>query len=117
MEALARRTEARRISLLDLTREYRAHRSRTHVYHQYVVRTPARDALRDHLTAHDIDSGVHYPVPIHLQPAWLATYGEVPTLPRAEQVAREILSLPVHPDLRDDEVKCVAEAVVGFFRR
>jgi dTDP-4-amino-4,6-dideoxygalactose transaminase len=91
--------------------------SRTHVYHQYVVRTPARDALRAHLAAHDIETGVHYPVPIHRQPAWIGTFGEPPPLPRAEQAAREMLSLPVHADLTDEEVERVAEAVAGFFTR
>src|SRR5262249_23076440 len=47
------------------------HPARVHVYHQYVVRTPARDALRKHLGAREIETGVHYPVPIHRQPAWL----------------------------------------------
>jgi UDP-N-acetyl-3-dehydro-alpha-D-glucosamine 3-aminotranferase len=90
--------------------------ARTHVYHQYVVRTEARDALRDHLAGWGIDTGVHYPVPIHRQPAWIAAYGEGPSLPAAERAAREMLSLPVHPDLRDDEVETVAAAVVEFFR-
>ncbi|HZP40087.1 MAG TPA: DegT/DnrJ/EryC1/StrS family aminotransferase [Candidatus Binatia bacterium] len=91
--------------------------SRTHVYHQYVIRTPERDALRRWLAEHDIDTGVHYPVPIHRQPAWVAVYGETPSLPRAERVAREILSLPVHPDLTDAEVDRVAERTAAFFRR
>ena len=91
--------------------------ARTHVYHQYVVRTPAREALRRHLGAHGIDTGVHYPVPLHRQPAWLSAYGEAPALPRAEQAAREILSLPVQPDLADEEIERVAEAVVRFFHR
>jgi len=91
--------------------------SRTAVYHQYVVRTPARDALRAALAEADIETGIHYPVPIHRQPAWLATFGEPPALPRAEQTAREILSLPVQPDLTDDEVERVARAVARFFRR
>src|SRR6266446_5936011 len=91
--------------------------TRTHVYHQYVVRTPARDALRAHLVARGIETGVHYPVPIHRQPAWLRAYGETPPLPRAEQVAREMLSLPVHADLTDEEVERVADGVVQFFER
>ena len=91
--------------------------TRTHVYHQYVVRTPARDALRTHLAARGIETGVHYPVPIHRQPAWLRAYGETPPLPRAEQAAREMLSLPVHADLTDAEVESVADGVVEFFRR
>jgi hypothetical protein len=56
--------------------------SRTHVFHQYVVLTPKREALREHLASHDIETGVHYPVPIHRQTAWLRTYGETPPLPR-----------------------------------
>jgi dTDP-4-amino-4,6-dideoxygalactose transaminase len=90
---------------------------RTHVYHQYVVRTPRRDALRAYLAGHGVDTGVHYPVPIHRQPAWLRAYGETPALPRVEQAAREILSLPVHADLTDAEVECVADRVVSFFGR
>src|SRR5437899_2576851 len=91
--------------------------TRTHVYHQYVVRTPRRDALRRHLAAHEIETGVHYPVPVHRQPAWLRAFGELPPLPRAEQAAREILSLPVHPDLTDAEVVRAGDAVVPFFGR
>jgi dTDP-4-amino-4,6-dideoxygalactose transaminase len=90
---------------------------RTHVYHQYVVRTPRRDALRKHLGERGVDTGVHYPVPIHRQRAWLATYGESPAMPRAEEAARQILSLPVHADLTDEEVETVADCLVGFFRR
>jgi dTDP-4-amino-4,6-dideoxygalactose transaminase len=89
--------------------------TRVHVYHQYVVRTPAREALRAHLAAHEIETGVHYPVPIHRQPAWRDAFGEPPALPRAERAAAEILSLPVHPDLTDAEVERVADAVVEFF--
>jgi hypothetical protein len=89
---------------------------RTHAYHQYVVRTPARDALRAYLSARDVETGVHYPVPIHRQPAWLLTYGETPSLPRAERVAREMLSLPVHADLADEEAERVADEVLSFFR-
>jgi dTDP-4-amino-4,6-dideoxygalactose transaminase len=89
---------------------------RLHVYHQYVVRTPKRERLRAHLAAGGIQTGIHYPVPIHRQRAWAEAYGEAPALPRAEQAAREILSLPVHPDLTDAEVERVAEAVGRFER-
>jgi len=87
------------------------------VYHQYVIRTPDRDRLRKHLLTRDIETGIHYPVPLHRQPAWLAAYGEHPSLPRAERLASEILSLPVYPDLSDAEVEHVAEAVASFSRR
>jgi len=72
--------------------------------------------MRD-LAERDIETGIHYPVPIHRQPAWLRIYGEGPALPRAERAAREILSLPVHADLSDEEVERVADGVRDFFRR
>jgi dTDP-4-amino-4,6-dideoxygalactose transaminase len=86
-----------------------------HVYHQYVVRTAQRDRLQGHLKAAGIETGVHYPVPLHRQPAWLRRYGESPRLRRAEQLAQEILSLPIFPDLTDGEVERVADAVTAFF--
>jgi dTDP-4-amino-4,6-dideoxygalactose transaminase len=88
---------------------------RTHVYHQYVVRTARREALRRHLADRGVDTGIHYPEPIHRHAAWRDVFGEPPTLPRAEQAAREILSLPVHADLTDAEVEYVADAVRRFF--
>jgi dTDP-4-amino-4,6-dideoxygalactose transaminase len=78
------------------------------------LRTQRREALRQALTALEIEAGIHYPHPIHRQPAWLEAFGETPALPRAEQVAHEILSLPVHADLTDAEVERVAEAVTRF---
>ena len=87
-----------------------------HVYHQYVIRTAQRDRLQTYLKAAGIETGIHYPVPLHRHPAWLRSYGESPALPRAERLAQEILSLPVFPDLTDAEVEQVADGVVGFFR-
>jgi dTDP-4-amino-4,6-dideoxygalactose transaminase len=86
-----------------------------HVYHQFVIRTPRRDRLREHLARAGVETGVHYPLPLHRQPAWLQRYGELPPLPRAERLAQEILSLPVFPDLTDAEVERVADAVAAFF--
>jgi dTDP-4-amino-4,6-dideoxygalactose transaminase len=88
---------------------------RTHVYHQYVVRTQRREALRQHLASAEIEAGIHYPTPTHRQTAWIERFGEPAALPQAEQVAREILSLPVHADLSDAEVERVAETVRRFF--
>lgn len=88
----------------------------TAVYHQYVIRTPERDRLQTHLRDRGIDTGVHYPVPLHRQAAWLRAYGEAPPLPRCEQLAAEILSLPVFPDLTDAEVEQITDGVVSFFR-
>jgi dTDP-4-amino-4,6-dideoxygalactose transaminase len=88
---------------------------RTHVFHQYVVRTPERDALRHHLADLDVETGIHYPQPIHRQQAWRDAFGEAPSLPLVERVADEILSLPVHPELTDAEVEQVADGVRSFF--
>ena len=71
---------------------------RVHVYHQYVIRTARRDALQAHLRAHEIDTAIHYPAPIHRQRAWVTPFGEPPPLPNAERAAAEMLSLPVHPE-------------------
>jgi dTDP-4-amino-4,6-dideoxygalactose transaminase len=85
------------------------------VYHQFVLCSTQRDRLRRHLQALGVETGIHYPVPLHRQPAWLQSYGESPRLPRAEQLAAEIVSIPVFPDLSDAEVEHVAAAVHGFF--
>ncbi len=85
-----------------------------HVYHQFVVRTPRRDALAEHLDGQGISTGVHYPIPVHEQPAIVETLGEQPPLPRTEAAAREVLSLPVHPFLQEDDVHRVVDAVRSF---
>lgn len=87
---------------------------RTHVYHLYVVRTDRRDALQDHLSEADIDTGIHYEEPVHLHEAYAdhpASQGDHPT---AERYARRCLSLPMHPHLTADEVDAVVDAVAAF---
>jgi dTDP-4-amino-4,6-dideoxygalactose transaminase len=87
-----------------------------HVFHQYVVRATARDALAAALAAEGIGSAVYYPTPLHRQPALqphLATAGD---LPRAERAAREVLALPIYPQLPEDGVECVADAIARFYR-
>jgi dTDP-4-amino-4,6-dideoxygalactose transaminase len=86
------------------------------VYHQYVIRTPRREALQAHLASAGIETGIHYPVPLHRQPAWQRTYGNDEHHPHAERLATEILSLPVFPELTDAEVERVIEATTAFFR-
>jgi dTDP-4-amino-4,6-dideoxygalactose transaminase len=86
------------------------------VWNQFVVRVPdgRRDALAAHLAARGIATAVHYPRPLHLQPA-LADLGHRPgDLPRAERAAAEVLALPLYPELPDDAVARVAEAVRAF---
>jgi dTDP-4-amino-4,6-dideoxygalactose transaminase len=81
------------------------------VYHLYVVRHPRRDALAAALGERGIGTLVHYPIPLHLQPAFAALGGKPGDLPVAEAAAREVLSLPLHPELTDDQVRAVAAAV------
>jgi aminotransferase EvaB len=85
---------------------------RTHTWHQFVVRTPKRDSLQSHLAKQDIHCGVLYPMPIHRQPAY---HDATLSLPRTEQACAEVLSLPLHPGLTNDDVARVAREVAGFF--
>ena len=86
----------------------------THVYHLYVVRHPHRDELRAFLRERDIGSLVHYPVPVHLQPAYRDLGRGAGTFPVAEAAAREVLSLPLYPELGEEKAAEVADAVVAF---
>ena len=88
----------------------------THVYHLYVIRHPERDRLASYLRDQGIGSGIHYPVPIHLQTAYRGRLGEAGSLPETERAAREILSLPMFPELTPDQARQVAEAVRSFSR-
>ncbi len=82
---------------------------RGHVYHLFVVRSPARDALQARLAAAGVETLIHYPVPIPRQPA-VASTRPAPCLV-AERACAEVLSLPLHPGLSDDDVDVVADAV------
>jgi dTDP-4-amino-4,6-dideoxygalactose transaminase len=83
----------------------------SHVFHQYVVRSPGRDRLREALTARGIGTNIHYPVPVHLQPAYCDRIALDPAgLPESEAAAREVLSLPLYPQLDDSAVARVVAA-------
>jgi dTDP-4-amino-4,6-dideoxygalactose transaminase len=88
----------------------------THVFHQYVVRTIERDRLREHLRAARIGTGIHYPVPVHLQPAYEGRFGEYPAgLPETTRAMPEILSLPIYSQLGPDAVDRVIAEIRRFF--
>jgi dTDP-4-amino-4,6-dideoxygalactose transaminase len=84
-----------------------------HVYHLYVVRTPQRDALAGHLRSCGIGTAVHYPLPVHLQPAYCGRLRTGP-LPVTEQAGREVLSLPMFAELTAPEVEAVINGVLAF---
>jgi dTDP-4-amino-4,6-dideoxygalactose transaminase len=87
--------------------------NRRHVYHQYVVRVPDRDGVKARLGERRISSAVFYPLPLHLQPCFADLGYREGDFPRAEEAAREVLALPVFPELTDQEVERVAEGVLA----
>ncbi|HJR06872.1 MAG TPA: DegT/DnrJ/EryC1/StrS family aminotransferase [Pyrinomonadaceae bacterium] len=88
-----------------------------HIYHLYVVQTEARDELQKHLTVAGIQTGIHYPVPVHLQPAYASLGHRAGDFPEAERQAARVLSLPMFPELTDEQVACVADAIRSFAGR
>jgi dTDP-4-amino-4,6-dideoxygalactose transaminase len=87
-----------------------------HVFHQYVIRLAERDALRERLRAAGIGTGVHYPVPVHLQPAYRDRCATGPSgLGLTERAARQVLSLPMYPQLSDADIDQVISEISGFF--
>ena len=85
-----------------------------HVFHLFVVRSGRREALREHLDAAGISCAIHYPTPIHLQPAYADLGLEPGSLPTAERLATEICSLPVFPAIEPRQIERIAAAVAGF---
>ncbi len=85
-----------------------------HVYHLFVIQAEARDALQRYLSAAGVQTGIHYPVPVHLQPAYAALgYGEG-DFPNAERQARRVLSLPMFAELTERQLKYVADALADY---
>ncbi|HID87181.1 MAG TPA: DegT/DnrJ/EryC1/StrS family aminotransferase [Anaerolineae bacterium] len=86
-----------------------------HVYYMYTIRCQERDALRDWLTARGIETQIIYPIPVPLQKAYQHLGYKEEDIPIAAQYAKELLCLPMFPELREEEVRAVAEAVREFF--
>ncbi len=86
-----------------------------HVYHLFIVETEARDALQAHLSEQGIQTGIHYPVPIHLQEAYRALGYAPGDFPAAERAARRMLSLPMFPEMCDAQIERTAAAIRQFF--
>ena len=84
-----------------------------HVYHQYVIRTSNRDSFRHFLRGRGVDTAVLYPVPVHLQPAYVGSRS-LPELANTERIAREIVSVPIYPQLTDADAAQICDALRGF---
>ena len=92
-------------------------RTEEHVYHLFQVRSAYRDDLLAHLKRHRVDAVVRYPVPIHLQAAFQHHGWSLNQFPVAERLAKELLCLPIRPDLTDGDVAFVSDCVHAFFDR
>jgi len=79
-----------------------------HVFHQYTIRVPRRDAVQRFLAARNIGSTVYYPVPLHLQPLYAPLGHKAGDFPEAERAAQEVLSLPMYPELREEQIQRIA---------
>lgn len=88
----------------------------THVFHQYVIRAPQRDALRQFMSERQIGSEIYYPLPLHLQESLQSLGYRAGDFPESEKAAQEVLALPIYPELRDDEQEAVVETIRSFYR-
>jgi len=86
-----------------------------HVFHQYVIRAQCRDELRQFLADRKIGSEIYYPLPLHLQPVFSYLGLKAGDLPVAEQAAREVLALPMFPELTEAEIRWVVESIADFY--
>jgi dTDP-4-amino-4,6-dideoxygalactose transaminase len=92
----------------------KARQDTTHVYHLYVVRSRQRDLLLNFLRGHGVGALVHYPLPVHCQPVYQGRLCGCDHLAETERVSREVLSLPMYPELAESEAQKVVEAVYAF---
>jgi len=86
-----------------------------HVFHQYVVRAFRRDELREFLAARQIGTEVYYPIPLHMQPCFVYLGYREGDFPEAERAAREVLALPMFPELTEQEQKWVVKSIADFY--
>jgi dTDP-4-amino-4,6-dideoxygalactose transaminase len=87
----------------------------THIFHQYVIRAPRRDELREYLTDRQIGSEIYYPLPLHQQTSLAGLGYKHGDFPISEAAAAEVLALPMYPELREDEQQTVVETIASFY--
>jgi len=86
-----------------------------HVYHLFVIQAPDRDRLQEYLQNKEISTGLHYPIPLHLQPCFEYLGYKEGAFPHAEKAAKRILSLPMYPELAKEQIEFVVESIRGFY--
>ena len=92
----------------------------SHVYHQYVIRCAERkirDGLIDFMLKHQIQGAIHYPVPIHLQPAFINSLGDYNSFPVTERTSETIISLPIFPELTNEDIDKIVTCIKNFFKQ
>jgi dTDP-4-amino-4,6-dideoxygalactose transaminase len=89
---------------------------RGHTYHQFVVRAPRRDALREHLAGRGVGAEIYYPISLHLQQCFAALGYRDGAFPEAERAQADVLALPIFPEVRPDERERVVAAIAAFYR-
>lgn len=87
-----------------------------HVFHLYIIRTKKRDALAKFLKKHVISTGLHYPIPIHLQKAYSKLGYKKGDFPVSERLSKEILSLPMYPELKESQIEFICKTIKEFFK-
>lgn len=87
-----------------------------HIYNQFVIRAPRRDALREHLTKHGVGSEIYYPLALHLQPCFASLGYRAGALPHAERATQDVLALPIYAELSEAQQAYVVDQVAGFYR-
>ena len=88
-----------------------------HIYHQFVIRAPMRDRLRQSLQEEGIGTEVYYPVPLHLQECYAYLKHRPGDFPASEKASEEVLALPIYPELKDDQQDYVVDRIKAFYKK